>query len=74
LLEDRWFQDTVPIGWSRVDDEQGILGMYRDLIALRRNLPGVTRGLCGQNTHTYRFDDGAKLIAFHHLGQAGLHR
>jgi len=44
LLEDRWFQDKVPIDWSRVEDEHGILGMYKDLIALRRNLSGVTRG------------------------------
>jgi 1,4-alpha-glucan branching enzyme len=30
LLEDRWFQDNVPIDWSRVEDEHGILRMYRD--------------------------------------------
>ena len=71
LLEDRWFQDTVPIDWSRAEDEHGILGMYRDLIALRRNLPGVTRGLCGQNIHVYHFDDGAKLIAFHRWEKEG---
>jgi 1,4-alpha-glucan branching enzyme len=71
LLEDRWFQDKVPIDWSRVEDEHGILGMYRDLIALRRNLSGVTRGLCGQNTHIYHFDDGAKMIAFHRWDKQG---
>ena len=71
LLEDRWFQDKVPIDWSRVEDEHGILGMYRDLIALRRNLLGVTRGLCGQNTHIYHFDDGAKIIAFHRWDKLG---
>ncbi|MGB7291406.1 MAG: alpha-amylase family glycosyl hydrolase [Thermodesulfobacteriota bacterium] len=71
LLEDRWFQDKVPIDWSRAEDEQGILGMYRDLIALRRNLSGVTRGLCGQNIHIYHFDDEAKLIAFHRWDKQG---
>lgn len=71
LLEDRWFQDKVPIDWSRVEDEHGILGMYRDLIALRRNLSNVTRGLCGQNTHIYHFDDGAKVIAFHRWDKLG---
>ncbi|MCB2180528.1 MAG: alpha amylase C-terminal domain-containing protein [Desulfobulbaceae bacterium] len=65
LLEDRWFQDKDPIDWSRVEDEHGILGMYRDLIALRRNLSGATRGLCGQNIHIYHFNNDAKLIAFH---------
>jgi 1,4-alpha-glucan branching enzyme len=71
LLEDRWFQDTVPIDWSRVEDQHGILGMYRDLIALRRNLSGKTRGLCGQNVHVYHFDDGAKVIAFHRWDRQG---
>jgi len=71
LLEDRWFQDKVPIDWSRAEDEHGILGMYRDLIALRRNLSGVSRGLCGQNIHIYHFDDGAKLLAFHRWDKQG---
>jgi 1,4-alpha-glucan branching enzyme len=71
LLEDRWFQDKVPIDWSRVEDEHGILGMHRDLIALRRNLSGVTRGLCGQNIHIYHFNDGAKTIAFHRWDKQG---
>ena len=71
LLEDRWFQDEVPIDWSRVEDEHGILKMYRDLIALRRNLPGVTRGLCGQNIHIYHFDGDAKIIAFHRWDKQG---
>jgi 1,4-alpha-glucan branching enzyme len=65
LLEDRWFQDKVPIDWSRVKNESGTLGIYRDMIALRRNLSGVTRGLCGQNIHLFHFDEGAKIIAFH---------
>jgi 1,4-alpha-glucan branching enzyme len=71
LLEDRWFQDKVPIDWSRVEDEHGILGMYRDLIALRRDLSGVTRGLCGQNIHIYHFNDAAKTIAFHRWDKQG---
>ena len=71
LLEDRWFQDKDPIDWSRTEDEHGILGMYRDLIALRRNLSGVTRGLCGQNIHIFHFNDEAKLIAFHRWDEQG---
>jgi 1,4-alpha-glucan branching enzyme len=71
LLEDRWFQDKVPVDWSRVEDEHGILGMYRDLIALRRNLSGVTRGLCGENIHLYHFDKGAKVLAFHRWDKQG---
>jgi 1,4-alpha-glucan branching enzyme len=71
LLEDRWFQDTVPIDWSRVESKKGILGMYRDLITLRRSLSGMTRGLCGQNIHVYHVDDGDKTIAFHRWDKQG---
>ena len=71
LLEDRWFQDKVPIDWSRVEGENGILSMYRDLIALRRNLSGKTRGLCGQNIHIYHFNNEAKVIAFHRWDKQG---
>jgi 1,4-alpha-glucan branching enzyme len=71
LLEDRWFQDRVPIDWSRMENEHGFLGMYRDMIALRRNRSGVTRGLCGQNIHLYHFDDGAKILAFHRWDKQG---
>jgi 1,4-alpha-glucan branching enzyme len=71
ILEDRWFRDKVPIDWSRVEAQRGILVMYRDLIALRRNMSGVTRGLCGQNIHLFHFDDEAKVIAFHRWNKQG---
>lgn len=71
MLEDRWFQDKDPIDWSRTKDEYGIFKMYRHLIAHRRNLSGVTRGLCGQNIHIYHFNDGAKVIAFHRWDRQG---
>jgi 1,4-alpha-glucan branching enzyme len=71
LLEDRWFQDKVPIDWSRAEGENGILSMYRDLIAIRRNLAGKTRGLCGQNIHIYHFNNEAKVIAFHRWDKQG---
>ena len=73
LLEDRWFQDKVPIDWTRIEDESGILKMYRDLIALRRNLLGMTRGLCGQNFQIYHVNHEAKLIAFHRWDVSGPH-
>ena len=71
LLEDRWFQDKDPIDWSRIEGENGILRMYRDLIALRLNRSGVTRGLCGQNIHIYHVDNEAKVIAFHRWDKQG---
>lgn len=71
FLEDRWFHDQDPLEWSRTEEQGGILSMYRDLIALRRNLSGVTRGLCGQEVHIFHFDDDAKIIAFHRWAEQG---
>ena len=71
LLEDRWFQDKDPIDWSRIEGENGILRMYRDLIGLRCNRSGVTRGLCGQNIRIYHYNNEAKLIAFHRSDKQG---
>jgi 1,4-alpha-glucan branching enzyme len=45
--------------------------MYRDLIALRRNLSDVTRGLCGQNIHIYHVNNEAKIIGFHRFDKQG---
>ncbi len=71
LLEDHWFQDKDPIDWSRAKDEHGILNMYRDLITLRRDLSGTTRGFCGQNIHIFHFDDASKIFAFHRWDKQG---
>ncbi len=71
LLEDHWFQDKLPIDWSLVEGEHGILQMYRDMIAMRRNLSGLTRGLCGQNIQIYHVNEAAKIFAFHRWDKQG---
>ncbi|MFC7668214.1 alpha amylase C-terminal domain-containing protein [Hymenobacter humi] len=38
--------------------------LYRDLIALRRNAGGHTRGLSGQHTRVFHVNNDAKLVAF----------
>src|SRR5262249_7676470 len=44
---------------------EGIVQMYRDLIALRRNLAGHTSGLTGQNLNVFHLDDNNKTLAYH---------
>ncbi|HMO66261.1 MAG TPA: alpha amylase C-terminal domain-containing protein, partial [Verrucomicrobiota bacterium] len=43
----------------------GIHLLYRDLIALRRNRHGTTRGLQGQHVHAHHVNHDAKVLAFH---------
>ena len=45
--------------------------MYRDLIALRRNLTGKTGGLTGQNLNVFHLDNGNKTLAYHRWENGG---
>jgi 1,4-alpha-glucan branching enzyme len=71
LLEDRWFDDTIGMDWSKQNEYEGILRMHRDLIALRRAADGVTRGLRGPNIAILRADDKSKVLAYHRWDQGG---
>ena len=71
FLEGGWFRDTVPLDWDQREEFQGIVRLYRDLIRLRLNRGGFTRGLCGQFTQVYHMDDDRKVIAFHRWDTGG---
>lgn len=70
ILEDQWWHDDDPIDWTKADAFAGILNMYRDLIALRRDRRGKTRGLRGQGLNISQVNDTEKVLAFHrwHVG------
>lgn len=71
FLEGGWFRDTVPVDWDNNDEFHGIVRLYRDLIRLRLNRDGFTRGLCGQFTQVYHLNDQRKVIAFHRWDKGG---
>ncbi|OGQ87024.1 MAG: 1,4-alpha-glucan branching protein [Deltaproteobacteria bacterium RIFOXYD12_FULL_56_24] len=71
FLEGEWFRDTVPLDWDQCDEFHGIVRLYRDLIRLRLNRDGFTRGLCGQSTQVYHLHDEHKVIAFHRWDKGG---
>jgi 1,4-alpha-glucan branching enzyme len=71
FLEGEWFRDTVPVDWDLNDELHGIVRLYRDLIRLRLNHGGFTRGLCGQFTQVYHLHDESKVIAFHRWDKGG---
>ena len=62
LLEDKWFSDQDPIDWKRLKKFCGIHNLYRDLIKLRRNLDGTTKGLTGEKTQTLHLNNQTKLL------------
>jgi 1,4-alpha-glucan branching enzyme len=71
LLADGWFQDTVPLDWERAEKYPGTLLLYRDLIHLRRNLGGATRGLTGPHIHVFHVDDRQNVLAFRRWAEGG---
>ena len=64
LLEDKWFSDNDPLDWSRLDRFDGVVQMHRDLIRLRRNIEGNSRGLQGGHTQVLTANDNDKVLAF----------
>jgi 1,4-alpha-glucan branching enzyme len=75
MLETRAFGFNTPtnMDFSRAVDPKfkGIVQMYRDLIALRRNLKGATRGLTGQNLNVFHADNGNKTLGYHRWENGG---
>ena len=71
FLEGGWFRDTVPVDWDQNDQFHGIVRLYRDLIRLRGNQGGFTRGLCGQFTQVQHLNNDCKVIAFHRWDKGG---
>lgn len=64
FLADGSFNDDEPLQWARAEDFKGLVQLYRDLIRLRRNLDGHTRGLSGQHTRILHLNNEEKVIAF----------
>lgn len=73
FLEDGWFDDGRELDWKKLIAHSGIHLLYRDLIRLRRNLGGTTRGLLGENVNVFHVNNDAKVIAFHRWDGGGAH-
>ncbi|MCE6987681.1 alpha-amylase family glycosyl hydrolase [Dyadobacter sp. CY323] len=71
LLEDKWFSDSDPIDWTRLEKFSGFATLHKDLIHLRRNWFGVTKGLQGQNAQIIRADNDKKVIIMHRWSEGG---
>lgn len=74
MLEDDFFQDTDPLDWTKATTYASFRTMYRDMIALRRNLTGATAGLTGPNVNVFHVNNsaGAKVVAFHRWQNGGV--
>ena len=71
ILEDGWFDDRQLLDWEKVRSFSGIHRAFRDLIRLRRNLDGFTRGLMGQHVDVFHRNQEAKVVAWHRWFDGG---
>jgi 1,4-alpha-glucan branching enzyme len=73
MLETRAFafKEATPVDWGRADRFKGIVALYRDLIALRRNVAGKTGGLTSPGLNVFHKDDTQKVLAYHRFGKGG---
>jgi 1,4-alpha-glucan branching enzyme len=71
FLEDGWFQDTDPLDWNKSIEFRGLVQLYQDLISLRLNKNGTTKGLTGSGLNTFHQNQAENLIAFHRWNLSG---
>jgi 1,4-alpha-glucan branching enzyme len=71
MLEDEWFRAEDPLEWKRKEEFKGIFKLYQDLIRVRRNQEGNTRGLTGQHVDVHHLNHEQKLIGFHRWAEGG---
>ena len=71
FLEDGWFRDDKALDWSKLQTYKGINRLYHDLIHLRRNLYGNTKGLAGPFVRVHHVNDQDKVVAFHRWAEGG---
>ncbi len=71
FVEGKWFTDTEPLDWDEAKNNEGIIYLYRDLMRLRRNLDGVSKGLTGQHVFASHVNQNAKILAYHRWSDGG---
>ena len=71
FLEVRPFRDDVPLDWADAERWAGIVTLYRDLVALRRNTFHATRGLRGPHLNVHHVNDADKVLGFHRWADGG---
>lgn len=71
FMRGKWFDDSRGIDWQQEEDCRGIVRLYRDLIRLRLNKFGSTKGLTGQRVEMIQTNDHDKVIAFRRWAEGG---
>lgn len=71
FLQTGAWTDAASLEWERAERFAGIRLLYRDLIRLRRDWYGTTRGLRGQGVAVHHVNDRDKVVGFHRWDRGG---
>ena len=71
FLEDGWFAADDPLDWTKATTYAPIKALYKDLIAMRKNVQGNTRGLSGWSTNMHHVNNTNKVVGFHRWQNGG---
>jgi 1,4-alpha-glucan branching enzyme len=79
LFQGQEFADNTPfpfgrglgIDWAKKEAYPGLVTMTRDLIALRRNRSGTSKGLSGNKVNVFHVNNTNKLVAYHRWDSGG---
>ncbi|MCM2369684.1 alpha-amylase family glycosyl hydrolase [Aporhodopirellula aestuarii] len=64
ILQDGWFTDTEELDWENAKEYEGISKLTADLIALRLNRDGISKGLTGKHVDVFHVNNDKKVVAF----------
>ena len=64
FLQSGWFQDTEELDWENTDQFPGIVRMFGEMVKLRVNANGVSKGLTGQDINVFHLNDTDKVVAW----------
>ncbi|MEO6513438.1 MAG: alpha-amylase family glycosyl hydrolase [Candidatus Saccharimonadales bacterium] len=65
------FNDWQGLDWDLARRHTGVIEAHKHLIALRKNVHGLTAGLLGRNINLMHVDQENKVIAFHRWNNGG---
>jgi 1,4-alpha-glucan branching enzyme len=71
FLQDGSFSDVSTLDWSKLQSFRGINRLYRDLLQLRLNRFGNSKGLTGPYVKVHHLNEQDKIIAFHRWFEGG---
>lgn len=71
FLSPQPFEDRTPLDWRLAERFRGICLAWSDLIGLRLNRHGTTKGFMGQEVDVYHLNDWDKVLAWHRFMNGG---